>query len=105
MPSISGTSRSTSVVLPVPDGADTMKSKPRCSLDILHLLAELLELGLRRDDELRHAQAVGLGPDRVDLAVHFLQQEVQLPAARLRRVAERVPVHEMRVEARHLLAD
>ena len=43
-----GTSRSTTVVLPVPDGADTMKSRPAArSLDILHLLAHLLELGLR----------------------------------------------------------
>ena len=44
------TSRSTSVVLPVPDGAETMNSSPpRGSLfDILDLLAHPLELGLRR---------------------------------------------------------
>src|SRR3989442_14937204 len=63
------TSRSTRVVLPVPDGADTMNRRPRCLLpestlpallDILDLLAHLLELGLCRDDHLRDAQPVGL---------------------------------------------
>src|SRR4051812_22249789 len=105
MPAISRTSRSTSVVLPVPDGADTMNRSPHASLDILDLLAQLLELGLRRDDQLRDADTVGLGPDGVDLAIHLLQQEVQLAAARFRAVAEGVPVHEVRLEAGDLLAD
>src|SRR5882762_2773333 len=84
---ITWTSRSTSVVLPVPDGADTMKSSPRLAgetgarlFDILHLLAHLLELRLRVDDQLGHAEAVGLGADRVHLAVHLLQQEIELAA-------------------------
>src|SRR5438552_18598971 len=106
---VCSTSRSTSVVLPAPDGADTMKSKParpgpvaprpgsgrprgsrgvEASLDILDLLAHLLELRLRRDDELRDTEAVGLGTHRVDLAVHLLQQEVELASARLRRVGQ-----------------
>ena len=46
------TRRSTSVVFPVPDGADTINSRPRrpgTSFDILDLLPHLLELGLRGD--------------------------------------------------------
>ena len=51
---ICATSRSTTVVLPAPDGADTTNSRPRRPLlDILHLLAHLLELRLDADDELR----------------------------------------------------
>ena len=50
-------------------------------------------------------QAVGLRADRVDLAVHLLQQEIELAAARLGAVAERVPVREVRAEPGHFLAD
>src|SRR5688572_16383392 len=95
------TSRSTSVVLPVPDGADTMKSSPRpCAglLDILHLLAHPFELRLRVDDQLRHIEAIGLGAHRIDLTVHFLKQEIQLPAARLLGRLQGLPVREMRAE-------
>src|SRR6188474_3039797 len=73
------TSRSTSVVFPVPEAADTMNSRPRrgaawpaASLDILHLLAHLLELRLGRDDQFGDIHAVGLRADRIDLAVHLL---------------------------------
>src|SRR5439155_14473242 len=84
------TSCSTSVVFPVPEGADTINSRPRfasCAgarglFDILDLLTHLLELRLRVDDQLRHAQAVGLRSDRVHLAVHLLQQEIELASAR-----------------------
>src|SRR5262245_27009338 len=94
------TRRSTTVVLPVPDGAETMKSKPRSpSLDILDLLAHLLELRLRGDDDLRHVEAIGLGAHRIDFAVHFLEQEVELPPTRLRALAEHGPVGNVRPEA------
>src|SRR5437764_1323877 len=105
------TSRSTSVVLPVPDGAETMNSSPRgraasvALLDILDLLAHLLELRLGRDDEFRNPQAVGLRADRVDLAVHLLEQEIELASARLVAVAERAPVGHVSPEAGHFLAD
>src|SRR5215212_7781871 len=96
------TSRSTSVVLPVPDGADTMKSSPRsraasrASLNILDLLAHLLEFRLRVDDQLRHVQAIGFRTDGVHLAVHLLQQEIELAAARLGAARERIPMREVR---------
>src|SRR5215831_587833 len=72
---------------------------------ILDLLAHLLELGLGGDDELRYAQAVGLRAHRVHFAVHLLQQEVELAAARFGTVGERDPVRDVAAKARHLLAD
>ncbi len=57
------------------------------------------------DDELRDPQAVGLRADGVDLAVHLLQQEVELAAARLGAVGQRVPVRQVAAEARDLFAD
>ena len=89
-----------------------MNSRPRwpCALsaallDILDLLPHLLELRLGVDDQLRDAQAVGLGADGVDLAVHLLEQEIELPAARLRAVGQRVPVHQVAPEPGELFAD
>src|SRR5437016_14597919 len=102
---VSSTRRSTSVLLPVPDGAETMKSRPRPSLDILHLLAHLLELRFRRDHELGDSKTVGLRSHRVDLAVHLLQQEVELASARLGSVDERRQVRDVAAEPRNLFAD
>src|SRR5258708_675624 len=101
-PGTRSTSRSTSVVLPVPDGADTMNRWPRPLLDILNLFAHLLELGLRRNDQLRHMQAVGFRAHGVDLAVHLLEQEVQLAAAGLRTIGKRHPVRHVSAEAHDL---
>ena len=62
------TSRSHRVVLPVPDGADTMNSRPRrpgpvvaaaALLNVLHLLAQLFQLGLGGNDHFGHLQPVG----------------------------------------------
>src|SRR5678815_999486 len=100
------TSRSTIVVLPVPDGAETMNSSPSPPrtrpgdglFDILDLLAHPLELRLGVDDEFRHAQAVGLGADGVDLPVHLLEQKIELAAARLVAVHERGPMRQVRPE-------
>src|SRR3954470_22278252 len=75
------------------------------SLDILDLLAHLLELRLRRDDQLGYTQAVGLRAHRVHLAIHLLQQEIELAAARLGGVGERGPVRHVTAEAFELLAD
>src|SRR5688572_24292307 len=100
------TRRSTRVVLPVPDGAETMNSRPRRAapplLDILDLLPHLLEFGLGVDDQLRDAEAVGLRADGVDLPVHLLEQEIELAPARLRALGERHPVRQMGAEPRYL---
>src|SRR6476620_4376493 len=81
-----------------------MNSRPR-SLNILNLLAHLLELRLGVDDQLRDAQAVGFRADGIHLAVHFLQKKIELAAAGLRPVAERLPMQEMSAKARYLFAD
>ena len=91
--------------MPVPEGAETMKSSPRqaCAVspldcargdperaegstgvslfDILDLFPHLLELGLGVDDDLRHAETVRLGADGIHFAVHLLQEEIELAAA------------------------
>src|SRR5262245_56263659 len=83
-----------------------MNSSPRPpSLDILDLLPHPLELGFRPDDELRPGHAVCLRPDRVDLAIHLLKQEVQLAAAGFAARRQRPPVLEVCPEPGHLLAD
>src|SRR5512139_3134607 len=98
--------RSTTVVLPAPEGAETTNSCPRLALfDILHLLPHLLELRLDADDRLGDAEAVGLGADRVDLAVHLLEEEVQFPAARLGSVRKRRPLLHVSAEPDDLFAD
>src|SRR5947207_12880814 len=99
---VCSTSRSTSVVLPAPEGADTMNSRPRPLLGILDLLAHLLELRFGGDDELGNAQAVSFRAHRVDLAVHLLEQEIELPTARFGAVGQRDPMGDVPAEALHL---
>src|SRR5919108_4596544 len=100
------TSRSTTVVFPVPDGAETTKSCPRrTSFDILHLLAHLLQFGLQRHDELGHARSLRFRAERVHFAVHLLKEEVELAAARLRRIRERAPMLDVGAEPDGLLCD
>src|SRR5512134_63542 len=105
------TSRSTRVVLPVPEGAETINSRPPALsaveglFDILDLLAHSLELRLGVDDEFRDAEAIGLGADGVDLAVHLLQQKIQLAAARLVAIDQHGPVCQMCPEASHFFSD
>src|SRR5262245_2158093 len=97
--------RSTRVVLPVPDGAETMKSRPRRLLDILDLFPHLLEFSLRRDDQLGDSKTIGLRANRVHFAIHLLQEEVELASTGFGTERQRVPVGQMRAKARDLLAD
>src|SRR5215212_2960366 len=101
------TSRSATVVFPVPDGAEITNRRPRRpgSFDILHLLAHLLELGLQRDDRLGHRRTFRLGTDGVHFAIHLLQQEVQLAAAGLGAVRQRPPVFEVAAKPNDLFGD
>src|SRR5688572_2396195 len=89
-----------------------MNSRPRGpsgavggSLNVLDLLAHLLELGLGRGDELRDAQTIGLRTHGVYFAVHLLQQEIELPAAWLGGFRQRGPVRHVASEAGDFLAD
>src|SRR5207249_10614431 len=74
------------------------------SFDVLHLLADLLELRLHSDDLLGHHRVADLRPDGVDLAVHLLQQEIQAPPYRLSLSEERPELVQMAVQAGQLLA-
>ena len=76
------TSRSTSVVLPAPEGAETMNRRPL--LNVLDLLAHLLELGFCRNDELRDAKA-GLDCNEQQRAIAAAE-----PGAGVRRSEERL---------------
>jgi len=59
----------------------------------------------RRDDEVRHVKAVRFGANGIDLAIHLLQEKIELAPARLRRIGQGLPVCQVRAEARLLLAD
>src|SRR4051812_48763314 len=100
-------SRSTTVVLPVPEGADTTTSSPRRSgsFDILHLLADPFELGFRVDHPLGSLGALDLGSDGVDLPIHLLHEKIELAAARLRPFSQAPPVFEMAAQPDDLLID
>src|SRR3990170_8094956 len=50
--------------------------------NILDLLAQALQFAFDGDDRARDLHVVGLRPDRVGLAPHLLQQELQFPAQR-----------------------
>src|SRR6478736_3762592 len=103
------TSRSASVVLPVPDAAEMMNSSPRPGsgtlFNILDLLAHPLQFGLGLNDDLRHLQAVSLRADGVHFPIHFLEEEVQFTPARFGTVRQRLPMREVAVETRHLFGD
>src|SRR5512141_1594461 len=105
----SGTSRTssaTSVVFPVPDGAETTNRRPRRgSLDILDLLPHLLQFSFDRNDQRRCRRPLGFRSDRVDLAVQLLEQKIELAAAGLGPLGQLAPVLEVRAEPNHLLGD
>jgi hypothetical protein len=75
------------------------------SFDILHLLAQFFQLRFHADDDLADGEKVRLVADRVRLAEHFLEQEVQRAADRfvLGELAEELV--EMAAQARHFLGD
>src|SRR4030095_5490558 len=100
------TSRSTTVVLPVADGADTTNNRPRdgdALLDILDLLAHALELRLGRNHELDRLAAFNLRPDGIDLAIHLLDEKIQLAATRLGPGGQLAPVVEVPAHPHDLL--
>src|SRR6266508_1600576 len=100
-------SRWASVVLPAPEGADRMRSSPgaRSSFDILHLLAQPLDLRLRRHHDRGDLGALRLRADGVHLAVHLLDEEVELAPGRLGALEQRPRLGEVAPQAGDLLGD
>src|SRR3569623_574806 len=83
------------VVLPAPEGEERTSISPRrltsmnpedpvgllikpSSLDVLDLLAQLLDRRLQVDPDAGEADIGALGTERVGLAVEFLAEEVEL---------------------------
>ena len=84
------------VDLPAPDGEDSTSIRPRrampparrrrssigSSLDVLHLLAHLLDGRLQVEADAGQLDVAGLGAERVGLAIELLAEEIELPADR-----------------------
>src|SRR5262245_34246194 len=114
------------VVLPAPEGEERTSIKPRrltsmkpddpaplcdrwplmdsSSLDVLDLLAQLLDRGFELDADIGEADIGALGAKRVGLAVEFLAEEVELPPDRAAFRHEIARGRDMRGEAIQLLA-
>src|SRR5262249_41799368 len=106
--------RRVSVVLPAPDGDETMARTPRRDIrlilfHVLDLLAHLLELGLGADDQIDDLGRGGFGAHRVELAAELLDEEVEATpdaAALLRRRRDqRAHLGQMALRAHDLLGD
>src|SRR5690606_14918146 len=61
---------------------ETRAPRPAGSLEILQLLAHLLEAPLHRDDDVRDGGVVGLATDRVHFPANLLRKEPELLANR-----------------------
>ena len=121
------TSRSTSVPLPAPDGPESTSRKPPrleaerdrrrrrcargcgrircrhahstfCTCSRRRSISSFITITARGD-----LDVVGLGADRVGLAVHLLQQEVELAARQLRPLDQRAELVEVRRQPHALL--
>src|SRR5207302_1165344 len=68
---------STSVVFPAPDGATTTKRFPITSLDVLDLLAHLLDQHLHLDRDARDLVRDRFRAERVGLAVELLAEKIE----------------------------
>ncbi len=87
MPGSSSIKRRASVVFPAPDGDDKIYNKPRraigpaaptllfddVSLNVLHLLAELIDDAFETKADAGHIDGVGLGAKRIGFPVEFLR--------------------------------
>src|SRR5438477_12178757 len=95
------------VVLPAPDGPETMNKVPSGwkLLDILDLLADALDLGFQFYDEASDGRGARLRAHGVDLAQHLLREEVELLSGRLASLDGRVELIDVVLEPGQLLGD
>src|ERR671933_396494 len=86
-PSCSRT-RLISVVLPAPDGPDTMNKVPSewKLLDILNLFADALDFGLQFYNQRPDVGRTRLRAHRIDFTQHLLREEVEFLACRIASV-------------------
>src|SRR5260370_19676831 len=69
-----------SVVFPAPDGDDRMSKRKSSSFDILHLLSHPLDFGLEFYHKVHGPKVLRLGSNRIYLARHLLQKEIEPPS-------------------------
>src|SRR5579863_7879882 len=103
------------VVLPAPEGEDRTRSRPRLMpngepptdrlLDVLHLLAQLLDRGLEAETDARQGDVAGFRAQGVGLAVELLAEEIEAAADRRAFAQEVAGGGEMRLQAIELLAN
>src|SRR5688572_19617784 len=103
--SISASARARTVDFPAPDGPETTIRFGSRSLNVLHLLADALDLLLERDHLVHHLRRRRLAADGVDLAGHLLGQEVEPLAARRVPRDRRPRLRHVAAEPLHLLRD
>src|SRR5881392_452913 len=96
-----------SVVLPAPDGPDTMNNVPSewKLLDILNLFADTLDLGFQFYDERSDGRGSRLRAHRVDLPQHLLREKVELLAGRLFPADGALGLLDVMGQPRQLLGD
>src|SRR5687768_4865893 len=96
-----------SVVFPAPDGPETMNNVPSewKLLDILYLFADALELRFQFYDKGPDRRRARLRAHGVDLAQHFLRQEVELLTRGLASGDRFFGLIEVMPEPRQLLGD
>src|SRR5512133_620488 len=95
-------SRPVRVVLPAPEGEDTMNRRGEL-FDILHLLAHPFRFRLQFDDQVRKCCVLALGAQGIRLPTYFLQEKIHASSRRLGGLDERTKLFEMALEASELL--
>src|ERR1051325_5920175 len=97
-----------SVVFPAPEGRETMNKVPsewKLSLNILYLFADPLDLGFQFYNDGSERRGARLRAHRVDLAQHFLRQEIELLSRRLAAADDFLDLVDVMRQPRDLLGD
>src|SRR3990172_4806534 len=113
MPGSSSRSRRDSVVLPAPEGDDNTSMRPLLampvsispSLDVLDLLAQLIDDGLELEPGPADLDVGSFRADRVRLAIELLRQKFEFASNRLVALDELVGCRDMSAQTIELLLD